>query len=398
MRPGAAVLLATLTSLVTSQARAQGATLVPPDAIRLIVQVTYGGANQEADYFGAGVIIGETARDVIIATAEHVVHQGSNGLRVVFAFQPGDTVPATVGQANQALDLAILVVPRSSIRGYRSGLLAFDRRGSLHRLGAGGLVRPVGCPDKVCWQAPAAPDRVIGTSEREIIFESYHTTTGNSGGGLFNEYWELVGMVTKRSELDTRAIAIDEVIRRAREWKYPVSLRERAIPRAGYFTTVGVNFLTAINPKSDSFPDSRFPSGRFALVRQTRSSLTWHASLLRLAPDNLAVKAGLVGAALNLRQGRFTFAPFLEAGLGRVEGRFDAGGYYVASGSGNRYVPYWNQQKQDGIGVGGGLDLSVLLAPHMIVEVLAGHWSFTVPDSVPKLPTVFVGGGVRWGL
>ncbi len=391
-------LLGALGSVMPPVAAAQGGAPVPADALRLIVQVTYGGANQDADFFGSGVIIGETARDVIIATAEHVVHQGSKGLQVVFAFQPGDAVPATVSRASQELDLAIIVIPRSSIRGYRAGLLAFDRRGSLGRLGAGALVRPIGCPDKVCWQAPAAPDRVIGSSEREIIFESYHTTTGNSGGGLFNEYWELVGMVTQRSELDTRAIAIGEVIRRARDWKYAVSLRERAIPRAGYFTTVGLNFLAAINAKSDSFPDNRFPSGRLAFVRQTGASLTWHAAFLRLAPDNLAVKAGLVGGALNLRQGRFTFAPFLEAGLGRVEGRFDAGGYYVASGAGNRYVPYWNQQKQDGIGVGGGLDLSVVLAPHVIVEVLAGHWSFTVPDSVPKLPTVFVGAGLRWGL
>jgi hypothetical protein len=137
------------------------------------------------------------------------------------------------------------------------------------------------------------------------------------------------------------------------------------------------------------------------IVRQTGSSLTWHVALLRLAPDNLAVNGGMAGAALNLRHGRFTFAPFLEAGLGRVEGRFDAGGYYVASGnpqSPNRYVPFWKHVTQDGIGVGGGLDLTVVIAPHVIVEMLTGHWSFTVPDSLPKLQTVFVGAGLRWGL
>jgi hypothetical protein len=61
-------------------------------------------------------------------------------------------------------------------------------------------------------------------------------------------------------------------------------------------------------------------------------------------------------------------------------------------------LPFWNRQQRDGLGVGGGLSIQALVIPHVVVEVLSGHWSFSVPDSLSSLPTFFVGGGLRLGL
>jgi len=371
---------------------------VPDDAKSLVVRLSIHFEGAPTPEVGAGIILGASGSELYVATARHVLTRGSAVQAIDVTFFSGETARGTLlPRVSPDFDLAVLVVSGDAARLRRLAPRAWDRLGN-PRLRGDDPVSPVGCPQGVCWQAPSPADRLIGADSKGILFQSSFVGPGSSGGALLNQWWEIVGMVTKDEPPRAEAIPIDQVLTLAVAWRIPVRVKRPSIPRAGYFTTVGLNFLAAINAKNDSFPDSRVPSGRLAFVRETRSSLTWHVALLRLAPDNLAVKAGLVGGALNLRQGRFTFAPFLEAGLGRVEGRFDAGGYYVASGSGNRYVPYWNQQKQDGIGVGGGLHLSVVLAPHVIVEVLAGHWSFTVPDSVPKLPTVFVGAGLRWGL
>jgi len=195
-------------------------------------------------------------------------------------------------------------------------------------------------------------------------------------------------------------MSIDQVLDTATAWGYDsiVRLRRRPIPRAGYATRVGVALLAPVAAEQDPLDDSSpMPSGRATLARRGRSALMWYASFLRLAPDNLRVRAGMVGGGLMLSSGRLAVQPFVEAGLGRVEGRYDSGGYYVAGGSGNQYVPVWSQVQDDGIGVGGGVEVEITVAPHVILHAVGGHWSFAVPDSVPKLPDLFVGVGLRWG-
>ena len=393
--------LCLIVSVLPVRAVGQTATPIPRDALGLIVQIVNPVSSPDVDFFGgAGIAIGESDQEIVIATAEHVVRPGAKSLRVVFEFARNDSLPFRIVRVDTVLDLAVIVVARNAIRDYRSGVLAFDRRGDVGRLRVGDPVRPIGCPAGECWNVPATPDPVISVHERGILFESFFTSPGSSGGGLFNEHWELVGMVTQKGDPIARALSIDQVLDSAAAWGYRSSmrLRQRPIPRAGYDTRVGVAFLGPLGMASDPLDDShRLPSSRMTLVRQTRTAVIWYASFLRLAPDNLSVRAGMVGGGLTLARGRLAVQPFVEAGLGRVEGRYDGGGYFVASGSGNRYVPVWNQQKDDGIGIGGGIEVELTVAPRMMLHALGGHWSFAVPDSVPKLPDLFVGVGARWG-
>ena len=225
---------------------------------------------------------------------------------------------------------------------------------------------------------------------------------GSSGGALFNEYWEVVGIVTEDEPPRANAIPMDQVLALVSAWGYPVQLRKAKVPRYGYSIHLGAMVLAGIGgTEGTPEADQRFPSGRIVASRRGETyGLVWHLSGLRLAPQNLTVSAAMGGVGVDFKYGRVTAQPFFEAGLGRVEGRFVAGGYSATAGTGGdtTHVTVWGTEQQDGLGVGAGLSLQALVAPHLTLEVLAAHWSFSIPDSLPQLPAVFVGTGLRWGL
>ncbi len=166
-------------------------------------------------------------------------------------------------------------------------------------------------------------------------------------------------------------------------------------PRAGYQTRVS---LTALTPTSGSVYESgRFPSGRAALLLRGQQKIGWHLVLLRLAPSNLAVSAGMAGFDLRLQAGPVAFTPFAEVGFGRVEGRFDAGGFFVSGAGGPVYQPLWQKESNDVIGYGAGAALELALFPHVAIEATGGHWNFKVPARLSTLPDVYLGTGLRFG-
>ncbi|PYP59200.1 MAG: hypothetical protein DMD40_03680 [Gemmatimonadetes bacterium] len=373
---------------------------VPADAKGLVVKVVSYFQEGRAPTFGAGILLGGSNNSLYIATAGHVIQRDTAATTIWVVFASRDSVLATVSHPPRpGLDFAVLTVVIAPLAAARVMPHSWDRRGDVHALKNDDPVSPVGCPQGSCWQAPAPPDRIIAMDRLGILFQSSFVDRGSSGGALFNGSWEVVGMVTQDAPPRANAISIDDVLREARGFE--IRLRPPSVPRAGYRNSVALSWLAPVSATRDPYAEDRLPSGRLVMTRQGQSRLTWHVGLLRLAPDNLSVRAGLVGGALTFRSGRFAAAGFLEAGLGRVEGRFDAGGYYIATGNPqnpNRYVPYWHQMREDGIGIGGGVTFSAIVARHVILDVMTGHWSFTVPDSVPKLPTAFVGAGLRWGL
>ena len=128
-------------------------------------------------------------------------------------------------------------------------------------------------------------------------------------------------MVLQNDPPFSRAIPIDQVLSLAAGWGYPVSLQRAKLPRAGYRTHVGLMWLGRLGSDSSSLPDSpnRAPSARLVITRRGTSVLTTHLSALRLAPKNIAVSAGMVGAGLDVRAGRVAAEPFIEVGA-TVEG------------------------------------------------------------------------------
>ena len=441
-----AVLLCALVVGGGDLASAQARRPSPAVSTALVVRIdaTFSGSAGEG---GAGVIVGFDATNVYIATARHVVAPGDSApyqiadvTRVTFfpgtdtvgvagrimvldsaylarahrmvaaAQRTGDASAIAAAVAQLATDrdriagadLALVTVPRP-----RSGVIAaltaqqMDLLGDPRALAFGDPVSPMGCPSGTCWEVPAAPDRAIGLLPSQLLFQSSFVRPGSSGGALFNEWWEVLGIVTDRSPPTAVALPMTDVVELLAQSNVPVLLRAPRYPRSGYHVVAEMTFVGGMNQAA--VPDSignpgRPPSSRVAFTRRGNSPWSMHGSLVRLAPVNLTINALMGGAGYLLYRDRYSLEPFVDFGLGRVESRYDAGGYHALGTSvvPARYVPLWKHEHQDGIGIGGGVELGYLLKPHLRVAAIAGRWSFGLTQHPPVLPALFIGGGLRW--
>jgi trypsin-like peptidase len=362
---------------------------MPVEAANLVVQVLASGGDDEE--VGAGIVVAASNR-IVIATAAHVVRTAQQGgtVRVVFQFARNDTVEAKIEQLDRELDLAVLSLARA---GRTPIQFAFDRGGDPGALEIGALVVPLGCPERRCWEPPVSGDRVISASSRRVRFESFFVSPGSSGGALFNQQWEVVGLVTEKNTQDGIAVGMSEVADRLRKWGYAVQLGPTRIPRAGYRTRLS---LVGLAPTSGDLTQSgRWPSGRLALLLRGQERIGWHLTAIRLAPQDLKVTGGMVGTSVALRAGRLGIAPFGEVGVARVNGRFNAGSYFIQGANGPVAVPIWQTVTNDVIGVGGGVDMEFLIAPHVAVTGMVGHWSFRTDSQLRSIPNVFAGAGLK---
>lgn len=369
---------------------AQRVSRMPVAAKNLVVQVLATGAEDEE--VGAGIVVAASDR-IVIVTAAHVVRTAQQGatIRVVFQFARNDTVEARVDQVDRELDLAVLSLTRA---GSAAMQFAFDRQGDPAALEIGALVVPVGCPERVCWEPPVSGDRVISASSRRVRFESFFVSPGSSGGALFNEQWEVVGLVTEKNSQDGVALGMSEVADRLRKWGYTLQLHSTSIPRAGYHTRFS---LVGLAPTTGSLRQTgRWPSGRFALLLRGQERIGLHVTAIRLAPQDLKVIGGMVGTSVSLRYGRLGISPFGEVGVARVNGRFKSGSYFIQSVGDTVEVPIWRTVTNDVIGFGVGADLEFLIAPHIAVSGLAGHWSFRTDAQLPAVPDMVVGAGLKY--
>ena len=379
--------------LVGRPGAAQSGIQLNDQALNLVVQLMASGPDGGEPEIGAGILITATNR-IVIVTAAHVVRgaEGGGTVRAVFRFARKDTVGLVIDRFDPELDLAVLSVERQAVR-YTG--FAFDRQGDPGRLAPGDALYAVGCPDGACWEAGVTPDRFISVRPRELVFESFFLSPGNSGGPLFNRLGEIVAMVTEKADPLGHAIPIATVAARLRSYGYHPGLRRRAIPREGYSTRFG---LTGLAPTAGQlYQDGRLPSGRVSLALRGTRTLGWHVAAMRLAPENLLVSGGMAGVDLRLQAGRLALTPFAEVGFARIEGRMDIGGITVQGANGPTYLPIWRQLKDDVIGTGAGATVEVQLLPHVALEGLAAYWSFTPPAGADPLPDIFAGAGLRFG-
>jgi hypothetical protein len=386
---------------LASSLAAQSANPAPPAARELVARVRSWFREGGELEVGSAVVVGADAERVYLATAGHVVRKLAPASQVYVSFDgQQDSVIATPSDsARKGMDIAVLTIPRGALPGE---LPRFDRLGDVGRLRFGDAVSPMGCPQGVCWGVPVPADRIVGIDRQGIIFQSVFVKGGSSGGALFNEYWEVIGIVTEDEPPRANAVPMDQVLALVSAWGYPVHLRKAKVPRSGYAIHVGAMLLEGLGRTADSLKSgARFPSGRIVASRRGDTyGLVWHLSGLRLAPQSLTVSAAMGGVGVDFRYGPVIAQPFFEVGIGRVEGRFVAGRYWTrtASSSDSVLVRVWDTDRQDGLGLGAGLSLQALVAPHMTLEVLAAHWGFGIPDNLRRLPSVYLGTGLRWGL
>ncbi len=193
----------------------------------LIVMITCRFAEREG--LGAGIIFGYSATRVYIATANHVVRQGTDeaeSVRVQFKWLPGESIKAKLLEhVDSNLDLAVLVVTYRMESDLKS--LTLDQLGDSTSLKRGDTVHSIGNPRGQQWRVNVTPERVSDKVGDSIFFESGFIGPGHSGGALVNERWELVGMIKADEPPDGVAVNIRSMLDALSRWGYPVKLRIR---------------------------------------------------------------------------------------------------------------------------------------------------------------------------
>jgi hypothetical protein len=197
------------------------------DTVKELV-VVISGELDGAEISGAGIIVGSKADRLYIATANHVVRKGARdaqNLRVELKSLPGETFQALLQTHYDAdLDLAVLRVSDVSRHKIPVETLSWDRLGSSTALKRGSPVYPVGNPKGLAWITPVTPDKIADVVGDQIHFESNFVREGHSGGGLFTERWELVGMILADQPPLSRALSMSRILKSLQQWNYPVSL------------------------------------------------------------------------------------------------------------------------------------------------------------------------------
>lgn len=198
-------------------------------AKNLIVKIT--GDNVS----GSGIVFGQLRDMLFIATANHVVRRGTKeaqNLRVAFNFWFEEIEVKLLGKFDKDLDLAVLLVKLEESDLSSDALSEFLPLTQLHYVPdvqAGSKVYPVGHPPGKDWFTPISPPQIYEV-ERENIRFDFQCDQGYSGGGIFNENWGLVGMVTRFNPPLCEAVSFDRIQEILKKWRFVVSLKPATSP------------------------------------------------------------------------------------------------------------------------------------------------------------------------
>ncbi len=200
------------------------------DAAALVptLSVVVGGRSQ----FGAGLVIGSDRSGLVIATANHVERQGdedASSVIVTLKTAPDRPLPATVLQPHDRdYDLAVVRVATDDLHGIDTCALPIGRVSADMPARRGQGVYPIGNPDRVAWQIPVAPDWIAEVRESEIVFQSSLLDHGHSGGGLFDAFGGLVGMIKADQAPYGIASRLGSIAQHFREWGLPFATLDTA--------------------------------------------------------------------------------------------------------------------------------------------------------------------------
>ncbi len=207
---------------VTSQASIEA----EEEVKNLIVIIT--GRLGDGPMTAAGIVLGVGHDRLYIVTANHLVRRGAyeaKDLRIKLRFLPGELFNAKLLEhMDKQLDIAVLMIENLRRQAIHVDAIPFDRLGDAGVLERKNAVYHVGCPNGIPWRVNVTPDRISGMRGALLKFESYSIAPGNSGGGLFNARWELVGMIKVDLPPDGVAVKIQSILENLSQWGYPVNL------------------------------------------------------------------------------------------------------------------------------------------------------------------------------
>ncbi len=202
----------------------------------LIAMLSVRGEGDTVAASGAAIIVGRRSNRLYLVTALHLaVPQGRPAKEVVvrLAFLPGESVRARVLEhIDRDLDLAVLSIVDTREFNEELDKLPYDRLAT-DSLKPRDRLYAMGNPEGQAWFSNVSPDRFRGVHNDLLEVESSTIRVGHSGGGLFNDGWLLVGMVSHVDPPVSRAVPIERILNRLRQWNYPVDLRPHRVTSAG---------------------------------------------------------------------------------------------------------------------------------------------------------------------
>ena len=232
------------------------------------------GAMAGDTVIGAGVIFGATPDRLYVATANHVVRRGRGpqatqrieNLEVKLNWLPGEWAAGQLlDDVDAELDLAVLSV--KTPRGPLAGNQPFARLGP--RSNGGAACTRWASRHRAQWAGNIQPDPVEEVRSIDLTFQTQFVQQGHSGGGLFNENWELVGLIKQDQPPNAVAIRIETVIDRLKQWNYTVALTPAPVTTTTATTTT----------PTTSAPPPSVPGTGIAEVRRMHDRDAWGDSL-----------------------------------------------------------------------------------------------------------------------
>lgn len=224
-----------------------------------------GGQQQPQEYTqtasGSGVILHETADELLIVTNRHVV-EGADELAVTFV--DGTTVNADLKGTGSDVDIAVIAIPLSEIEDETKAAIKVAKLHTEEDLKAGqGVIaigNALGYGQSVTVGVISALDREIEASATETYTDLIQTDAainpGNSGGALLNNQGELIGInVAKLATTTVEGMGfaipiykVADVIEELSNAKTKVEIPEENQGRMGiYMNTISDSQAAALN-------------------------------------------------------------------------------------------------------------------------------------------------------
>ncbi|MCP4403049.1 MAG: SUMF1/EgtB/PvdO family nonheme iron enzyme, partial [bacterium] len=168
---------------------------------------------------------------------------------VSFKFWFEEIEASLTGKFDRNLDLAVLLVnlKQSTLSSeiFKESL-PLTQLLSASDVRTGSTLYPIGHPSGIDWYLPTRPTTVYDIDGERILLD-FACDPGFSGGGAFNERWELVGMVRASNPPLCEAIAFDRIQDMLEKWRFRVSLNSgQSKPTAGqerHDSVSGINFV-----------------------------------------------------------------------------------------------------------------------------------------------------------
>ncbi len=192
-------------------------------AKNLIVQVT------SKNTYGAGIIFSRNDEFLFIVTTNHIVRPIGGevqALRVQFAFRLGEYIEAKlIRKYDKNLDVAVL---RVNLQKSEIPKKLLDENLPLTQLNYVSKVTeapiyPIAHPIGVDWYIPTRPANIYQIMEEKIRFEFY-CEQGFSGGGVFDDQWRLIGMITQALGPLCEAISFERIHSTLDKWGFVSSI------------------------------------------------------------------------------------------------------------------------------------------------------------------------------